>query len=104
MAGAVKGEIVFALRLRWVAAAFRAILWSSANRQFLIAANASAQVDPFEFEVYPLIRPVGKGMVELESTQQAFVPSRVHSHGGDGTSSGEHFPSPRGDVSARRSN
>jgi hypothetical protein len=52
----------------------------------LIAANASAQVDPFEFEVYPY-QTVGKGMVELESLN-SFVPSG-HNHGGDGTSSGD---------------
>jgi hypothetical protein len=55
----------------------------------LIAANASAQVDPFEFEVYPY-QTVGKGVVELESLN-SFVPSG-HNHGGDGTSAGT-FPS-----------
>ncbi|HZC47240.1 MAG TPA: hypothetical protein VE243_12240 [Candidatus Acidoferrum sp.] len=52
----------------------------------LIAANASAQVDPFEFEVYPY-QTVGKGVVELESLN-SFVPSG-HNHGGDGTSAGD---------------
>ena len=55
----------------------------------LIAANAFAQVDPFEFEVYPY-QTVGKGMIELESLN-SFVP-RGHNHGGDGTSAGD-FPS-----------
>ena len=55
----------------------------------LIAASASAQVDPFEFEVYPY-QTVGNGMVELESLN-SFVPSG-HNHGGDGTSAGD-FPS-----------
>jgi hypothetical protein len=55
----------------------------------LIAANASAQVDPFEFEVYPY-QTEGKGMVELESLN-SFVPNG-HNHGDDGTSAGT-FPS-----------
>jgi hypothetical protein len=68
--------------------ALRAILWS-ASIALLVAANASAQVDPFEFEVYPY-QTVGKGMVELESLN-SFVPNG-HNHGGDGTSAGT-FPS-----------
>jgi hypothetical protein len=52
----------------------------------LIAANASAQVDPFEFEVYPY-QTEGKGMVELESLN-SFVPNG-HNHGGAGTSAGD---------------
>jgi hypothetical protein len=55
----------------------------------LIAANASAQVDPFEFEVYPY-QTEGKGEVELESLN-SFVPSG-HNHSDDGTSAGT-FPS-----------
>ena len=55
----------------------------------LVAANASAQVDPFEFEVYPY-QTVGNGMVELESLN-SFVPNG-HNHGDDGTSAGT-FPS-----------
>jgi hypothetical protein len=51
----------------------------------LIAANASAQVDPFEFEVYPY-QTEGKGVVELESLN-SFTPSG-HNHGDDGTSAG----------------
>ena len=51
-----------------------------------IAVNASAQVDPFEFEVYPY-QTVGKGVVELESLN-SFVPSG-HNHGGNGTSAGD---------------
>jgi len=52
----------------------------------LVASDAAAQVDPFEFEVYPY-QTVGKGMVELESLN-SFVPSG-HSHGDAGTSSGD---------------
>jgi hypothetical protein len=55
----------------------------------VIASNASAQVDPFEFEVYPY-QTESKGVVELESLN-SFVPSG-HSHGDAGTSSGD-FPS-----------
>jgi hypothetical protein len=55
----------------------------------LIATQASAQVDPFEFEVYPY-QTEGNGMVELESLN-SFVPSG-HNHGDAGTSSGD-FPS-----------
>src|ERR1700723_1543555 len=62
----------------------RAIVLATAL--LLIAANASAQVDPFEFEVYPY-QTVGHGMVELESLN-SFVPSG-HNHGGDGTSAGD---------------
>jgi hypothetical protein len=65
----------------------RAIVFCAAL--MLIAANASAQVDPFEFEVYPY-QTVGKGMVELESLN-SFVPNG-HNHGGEGTSAGD-FPS-----------
>ena len=68
--------------------AFRTILCSAAFA-ILIAAEASAQVDPFEFEVYPY-QTVGKGMVELESLN-SFAPSG-HNHGGGGTSAGD-FPS-----------
>jgi hypothetical protein len=62
----------------------RAILIATAL--LLIAANASAQVDPFEFEVYPY-QTEGKGMVELESLN-SFVPNG-HNHGGAGTSAGD---------------
>jgi len=62
----------------------RAIVFASVL--LLIAANASAQVDPFEFEVYGY-QTQGKGMVELESLN-SFVPSG-HNHGGDGTSAGD---------------
>lgn len=54
----------------------------------LIASSALAQVDPFEFEVYPY-QTEGKGVVELESLN-SFVPNG-HNHGG-GTSAGD-FPS-----------
>ena len=57
-----------------------------ATALLLIAANASAQVDPFEFEVYPY-QTEGKGMVELESLN-SFVPNG-HNHGGAGTSAGD---------------
>ena len=52
----------------------------------LIADKAFAQVDPFEFEVYPY-QTVGKGMVELESLN-SFVPNG-HNHGDAGTSAGD---------------
>jgi hypothetical protein len=55
----------------------------------LAAARASAQVDPFEFEVYPY-QVEGRGVFELESLN-SFVPSG-HSEGDNGTSSGT-FPS-----------
>ena len=51
-----------------------------------LARPAVAQVDPWEFEVYPY-QTLSKGMVELESLN-SFVPSG-HSAGGAGTSSGE---------------
>src|SRR5260370_29575973 len=54
-----------------------------------ITPDAAAQVDPFEFEVYPY-QTVGKGMAEFESLN-SFVPSG-HNHGDAGTSSGD-FPS-----------
>jgi len=50
---------------------------------------ARAQVDPFEFEVYPA-QTIGRGMIELESLN-SFV-ADGHSEGEEGTSSGE-FPS-----------
>jgi hypothetical protein len=53
------------------------------------AAPALAQVDPWEFEVYPA-RTIGKGMVELEPLN-SFV-ANGHSQGDSGTSAGE-FPS-----------
>jgi hypothetical protein len=70
---------------------YRAILFvASLSASLLVtASNASAQVDPFEFEVYPY-QTVGKGVVELESLNSV-VPSG-HSHGDAGTSSGN-FPS-----------
>jgi hypothetical protein len=52
----------------------------------LIGSNAAAQVDPFEFEVYPY-QTVGKGVAEFESLN-SFVPSG-HDHGDAGTSSGD---------------
>ena len=62
----------------------RAIVFSA--MMLLIATQASAQVDPFEFEVYGY-QTEGKGMVELESLN-SFVPSG-HNHGDAGTSSGD---------------
>src|ERR1700688_4981425 len=73
---------IFARRVV-IAMNLRSILFCMAL--LLIAANASAQVDPFEFEVYPY-QTEGKGMVELESLN-SFVPNG-HNHGGDGTSAG----------------
>ncbi len=52
----------------------------------LAAAQACAQVDPWEFEVYPY-QTEGAGMLELESLN-AIVPNG-HSTGGDGTAAGE---------------
>ena len=45
-----------------------------------------AQVDPFEFEVYPYTT-LGPGVIELESLN-SFVP-KGHTQGGEGTSSGD---------------
>jgi hypothetical protein len=53
----------------------------------LSAKAARAQVDPFEFEVYPA-QTVGNGMIELESLNSV-VPNG-HSRGGEGTSSGDY--------------
>lgn len=50
-----------------------------------LASAASAQVDPFEFEVYPY-QTLGPGVLEIESLN-SFV-AKGHSQGGDGTSSG----------------
>src|ERR1700686_4983614 len=47
---------------------------------------AFAQVDAFEFEVYPA-QTLGAGMIELESLN-SFVP-KGHSRGGLGTASGD---------------
>jgi hypothetical protein len=55
----------------------------------LLAAPALAQVDPFEFEVYPS-QTEGKGVAELESLN-SFVPDG-HTEEEAGTSSGE-YPS-----------
>ncbi|HYK65158.1 MAG TPA: hypothetical protein VEY94_09440 [Patescibacteria group bacterium] len=63
----------------------RAVVLAAAL-MLLAAASAFAQVDPFEFEVYPY-QTVGRGMVELESLN-SFVPSG-HNHGDDGTSAGD---------------
>jgi len=52
----------------------------------LITSDARAQVDPFEFEIYPY-QTLGKGVAELESLN-SFVPSG-HRHGDAGTSSGD---------------
>jgi hypothetical protein len=55
----------------------------------LMANRAAAQVDPWEFEVYPYATE-GRGVADLE-TDNAVVPNG-HSQGGDGTSAGT-FPS-----------
>jgi len=55
----------------------------------LLVRPAVAQLDPFEFEVYPY-QTVGKGVMELESLN-SFV-ADGHSEGDEGTSSGD-FPS-----------
>ena len=48
---------------------------------------AAAQVDPFEFEVYPY-QTLGPGVAEIESLN-GFVP-KGHSRGSEGTSSGDY--------------
>ena len=53
----------------------------------LFAGTGRAQVDPFEFEVYPA-QTIGAGMVEIESLN-SFVPNG-HSQGYEGTSSGDY--------------
>ena len=55
----------------------------------LLASRAAAQVDPWEFEVYPYATE-GRGVIELE-TDNAVAPNG-HSQGGEGTSAGT-FPS-----------
>ena len=70
--------------MRASAAIVRATLVAAS--MILCSANARAQVDPFEFEVYPY-QTLGKGMAELE-TLNSFVPSG-HNHGDAGTSSGD---------------
>jgi hypothetical protein len=51
----------------------------------LVAARAAAQLDPWEFEVYPY-GTVPRGMVEVEALDA--VIANGHSRGGTGTSSG----------------
>src|SRR5262249_26959023 len=51
----------------------------------LLACRARAQVDPWEFEVYP-VQTLGKGVLELESLNS--VVADGHSMGGAGTSAG----------------
>jgi hypothetical protein len=50
------------------------------------ARAATAQVDPYEFEVYPY-QTLGLGVIELESLN-SFVP-KGHSQGGEGSASGD---------------
>jgi hypothetical protein len=52
----------------------------------LAGGRALAQVDPFEFEVYPY-QTLGAGMLELESLNS--VVPKGHTRGGIGTSSGD---------------
>jgi hypothetical protein len=52
---------------------------------FLLANCAAAQIDPWEFEVYPYATE-GRGVIELE-TDNAVVPNG-HSQGGNGTAAG----------------
>ncbi len=56
---------------------------------FILTSQAQAQVDPWEFEVYPYATE-GPGIVELE-TDNAVI-AQGHSVGGEGTSAGA-FPS-----------
>jgi hypothetical protein len=52
----------------------------------MTASPVVAQVDPFEFEVYPY-QTLGVGMVELESLNS--VVPKGHARGGNGTASGD---------------
>src|SRR5258708_2998369 len=65
--------------LRWIAIGF--VLSIS----FLCSSRAAAQVDPWEFEVYPYAT-LPRGMIELE-TDNAVVPNG-HSKSGSGTAKG----------------
>ena len=51
----------------------------------LVARRARAQIDPWEFEVYP-VQTLGKGVLEIESLNS--VVADGHSEGGEGTSAG----------------
>jgi hypothetical protein len=51
----------------------------------LLARRARAQIDPWEFEVYP-VQTLGKGVLEIESLNS--VVADGHSEGGEGTSAG----------------
>jgi hypothetical protein len=51
----------------------------------LLARRARAQIDPWEFEVYP-VQTLGKGVLEIESLNS--VVADGHSEGGAGTSAG----------------
>src|SRR5262249_12907915 len=51
----------------------------------LLARRAPAQIDPWEFEVYP-VQTLGKGVLEIESLNS--VVADGHSEGGEGTSAG----------------
>ncbi len=62
----------------------KAILCAAAI--LLAGGRALAQVDPFEFEVYPY-QTLGVGMVELESLNS--VVPKGHARGGNGTASGD---------------
>jgi hypothetical protein len=58
----------------------------SALAILLLARPGFAQVDPFEFEVYPY-QTLGRGIIEIESPN-SFVP-KGHSQGHNGTASGD---------------
>jgi hypothetical protein len=64
----------------------RSVAMLLAAASLLLARPARAQVDPFEFEVYPY-RTVGRGVVELESLN-SYVP-KGHTQEDAGLSSGE---------------
>ncbi len=70
---------------------YRLAIWSSSLvfAVILFSNRAAAQVDPWEFEVYPYATE-GRGVAELE-TDNAVVPNG-HSQGGNGTAAGT-FPS-----------
>jgi len=53
---------------------------------FLCPTRAAAQLDPWEFEVYPYATE-GRGMIEVESDNA--VVANGHSEGGEGTAAAE---------------
>jgi hypothetical protein len=66
---------------------YRLAIWSSflAFSVILFSNSAAAQIDPWEFEIYPY-KTQGRGTIELE-INNALVPNG-HSQGGNGTAKG----------------